>query len=178
MDLVGAVRRYGPVGLVPLAWSFTAVALYTPLVSERTLLIALSVMSVIFAVFALQGEMGEGVLRIWRYVLLAGLAVTLVGVADLLVTPEHPFLWVTLYGWMAIPAAGLAWTGVAGAPAPRAYVAVAALSLLGTVGYALGSLVAVPTLEGAGLAAVGLGHTAGVALAAVQNDGRTAKGES
>jgi len=171
MDLGGAVRRYGPVGLVPLAWSFTAVALYTPLVSERTLLIALSVMSVVFAVFAPQREMGEGVLRIWRYVLVAGLAVTLVGVADLLFTPAHPYLWVVLYGWMVIPAAGLAWTGVAGAPAPRAYLAFAAVSLLGTVGFAAGAQLALPLLEGAGLAAVGLGHTVGVVLAAVQNDG-------
>lgn len=177
MDLVGVVRRYGPVGLVPLAWSFAAVALYTPRVSERTLLIALGVMSVVFAVFAPQREMGEGLLRIWRYVLVAGLAVTLVGVADLLVTPADPYLWVVLYGWMLIPAAGLAWTGLGGAPAPRAYLAFAAVSLLGTVAYAVGSQLALLTVEGAGLAAVGLGHTAGVALAAAGNDGRVAKGE-
>ncbi len=178
MDLVGVIKRYGPAGLVPLAWSFTAVALFTPMVSERTLLIALSVMSVLFAVFAPQGEMGEGVLRIWRYMLVAGLAVTLVGVADLLLTPMDPYLWVVLYGWMVIPSVGLAWTGVAGPPTPRAYLTAAAVSVLGTVAYAVGSLVAALSLQGTGLAAVALGHTAGVVLAAAQNDGGGTKGES
>jgi hypothetical protein len=175
MDLVGAVRRYGPVGLVPLAWSFTAAAVFTPLVTERTLTIALGVMSVIFAVFAPQREMGEGLLRIWRYVLVAGLAVTLVGLADLLVTPADPLLWVTLYGWMVVPTVGLAWTGLAGAPAPRLYLLFAAVS---AVGVALFALASGPAATGtgtptawAGLVALAAGHTAGVALAAVQNTG-------
>jgi hypothetical protein len=175
MDSVGALRRYGPVGLVPLAWSFTAAAVFTPLVTERTLTIALGVMSVIFAVFAPQREMGEGLLRIWRAVLVAGLAVTLVGLGDLLLTPADPLLWVTLYGWMVIPTAGLAWTGLAGAPAPRLYLSFAAVSAAGLLLFALaGGPPATPALTpgaGAGLVVLAAGHTAGVALAALQNDG-------
>lgn len=172
MGMVGAVRRYGPVGLVPLAWSFTAAAVFTPLIAERTLTIALGVMSVIFVLFAPQREMGEGLLRIWRYVLVAGLAVTLVGLADLLLTAADPLLWVTLYGWMIIPTTGLAWTGLAGAPAPRLYLLLAAVSAVGVGLFALaGWLPATGTVRAAGLVVLAAGHTAGVALAAVQNTG-------
>jgi hypothetical protein len=112
-------------------------------------------------------DMREGILFVWKVVLVVGLGFTLAGTVGLAVTPSvMPLLAVSIYGWMLLPAAGLAYTGRAIDRSPRVYLGGAALSVLGTVVY-VGSPVLPgtvrPTLLGLGL--VGLGQTAGIAVA-------------
>ncbi|WP_331235109.1 hypothetical protein [Natronorarus salvus] len=64
---------------------------------------------------------------------------------------------VTVLGWIPVPGVGLADTGLAGAPGARIYLAVAALSLLGGLSYALGLLVASSATLLVGLALTGVG---------------------
>src|SRR6056297_182971 len=141
------LRENGPVVLVPLAWTF-ATAAHLDLLALRTVLIAHLVMDAIIATFTVLSwrEMTDGVLLAWRRVLLAGLAVTLVGTAGLLADPPlAPLLTATVVGWMLVPAAGLAYTGLRVDRHPRAYTVGAALSGVGAVVY-LGGVVATETL--------------------------------
>ncbi|MFB6304861.1 MAG: hypothetical protein ABEH47_06825 [Haloferacaceae archaeon] len=168
----------GPAGLVPAAWGLTVAAVFTPLVTDRTLLIALVVMDVLLAAFyvATRDEMTGPVLGAWRRVLVAGLAANLVGTAGLLVAPgARALLAVPLYAWMVLPGLGYVrtWretpTGL-----PRAlYGLSAAGSLVGAGLYAVAPLVAGGDGPAAlaGLVAVGAGQTAGIVTAAVENAG-------
>lgn len=165
------LRENGPVVLVPLAWTFAAVA-HLDLVTLRTVLIAHLVMDAILVVFTVASwtEMTEGVLWVWRTVLLLGLGLTLAGTAGLLATPPiEPLLSLTVIGWMVVPAAGLAYTGANVAAAPRVYTVGAALSAAGAVVYAAGVLSdpsGIAVVTGLGLA--GLGQTAGIGNAVAQ----------
>lgn len=162
------LRENGPVVLVPLAWTF-AITAHLDLLALRTVLIAHVVMDTVLVAFTVLSwsEMRSGVLRAWKLVLLAGLALTLAGTAGLLVRPPAlSVLWLTVVGWLLVPAAGLAYTGRRVDRSPRAYTAGAALSVLGAVVYA-----ASPVLTGdalslvAGLAIAGVGQTAGIVVA-------------
>lgn len=162
----------GPAVLVPAAWAVTLGAHVSPLVSRRTLLIALVVMTVLLGVFAVgTRELMTGpVLGVWQGVLVVGFVVTLVGTVDMLVTPgSDPTLAVTLYGWMVAPA--LAYVATAQSvesPFGSVYLAGAVLALTGAAVYALaGSEVDAAV----GIVAVGVGQTAGIVAAVVQNPG-------
>jgi len=162
------LRENGPVVLVPLAWTFAAAA-HLDVLAVRTVLIAHLVMDAILVAFTALSwsEMRTGVLRAWKLVLLAGLGLTLVGTAGLLRTPPAtPLLWVTVVGWLLVPAAGLAYTGQHVDRSPRVYTAGAALSLLGAAVY-VGTLLVSAGTTGliAGLAVAGLGQTAGIVAA-------------
>lgn len=167
----------GPAGLVPAAWGLTLAAVFTPLVADRTLLIALVVMDVLLAAFyvATRGEMTGPVLGAWRRVLVAGLAANLVGTAGLVVVPEaRALLAVTLYAWMVLPGLGYVRTWRAtDEPRPRAlYGLSAAGSLAGAGLFAVAPLGAAPEATAfVGLLAVGVGQTAGIVTAAVRNAG-------
>jgi len=162
------LRENGPVVLVPLAWTFAAAA-HLDLLATRTVLIAHLVMDVILVAFTALSwsEMRTGVLRAWKLVLLAGLVLTLVGTVGLLQTPPAtPLLWVTVVGWLLVPAAGLAYTGQRVDRSPRAYTAGAALSALGAAVYVTTGLLAAGSAGPvAGLAIAGLGQTAGIVAA-------------
>jgi len=172
---MGRVTDLAPAGLVPAAWLVTAGA-HRGAVSERTLLTALVVMDVLLVAFVVAGaaEMTGPVLRIWRLVLLAGLPVTLAGTVGLwLSPPSEALLGVSLYGWILLPGAAYLRTGtlVVEAPFRQVYLLAGALSLAGATVYAAATVSggAAPGLLVAGLAGVGVGQSAGLVAAAVQN---------
>ena len=161
------LRENGPVLLVPAAWGVVGAA-HAGVVSERTLLIAHAVMAVILLVFAVVSwnEMGEGVLRVWRNVLAVGFFLTVSGLAGLYGIPgDSVFLAVSLYGWMLLPAAGLAYTArKTDAPYPSAFGAF--LSVVGALVYAVGvtaPVLSVPQPSLLAVALVGVGQTVGIA---------------
>jgi hypothetical protein len=170
---MGHTTDVAPAGLVPAAWLVTLGA-HAGVVSARTVFVALVVMDVLLLAFFLAslGEM-TGLLRVWQAVVALGLVATLVGTADAWLTPApDPFLAVTLYAWMGLPAAAYVPTGRAhdDPTLRRVYLAAAALSLAGTGLYALGHLTGTAATV-AGLGAVGAGQTAGIVTAVWQNTG-------
>jgi hypothetical protein len=161
------LRENGPVVLVPLAWTFATTA-HLDLLALRTVLIAHIVMATIIAAFTVLSwrEMTDGVLLVWKRVLLAGLPITLVGIAGLLANPPiEPLLTATVVGWMLVPAAGLAVTGRLVDRRPRAYLVGAVLSAVGAVAYVGGLSAAVPALVIGGLSLTNVGQTAGIVAA-------------
>lgn len=173
---MGTLTDVGPAGLVPAAWTVTISAHTTSLVAERTLLIALCVMDVLLLAFLLAAysEMDGPVLRVWRTVLAGGFVVTLAGTVGLALDPNQPaLLAVSLYGWMVIPGLAYVRTGqsVEETPARSIYFFAAGASVGGALLYAAGHLAGVSpaaTVVG-GLVVVGIGQTAGIVTAALQN---------
>lgn len=171
---MGRATDLAPAGLVPAAWLVT-VGAHASVVSARTLFVALVVMDVLLVAFFLAGraEMTGPVLRVWLGVLVAGLAVNLVGTADMAFDPTtNPVLPVTLYGWMVFPGLAYLHTGrlVSRRPYREIYAGAGALSLVGAAVYAAahaGPLVASGLLWG--LAIVGVGQSVGMVTAAAQN---------
>lgn len=171
MGITAVLERYGPVGLVPLAWGFVGAALFTPLVDERTLLIGLGVMTAIFAVFVAHPAMGEGLLGVWRAVLAGGFGVNVVALAALLVAAvPRSLAAVSLVGWLLFPTVGLAVTGRRAA-AGGWYRAFAAASGVGAALFGAALLAGGRDAAVAGLGLLAAAQTASVALAAAQNDG-------
>jgi hypothetical protein len=183
------LRESGPVVLVPLAWSF-AIAAHLGRLEERTVLIAHLVMDCILAAFAAASwsEMNEGVLRVWKLVLLVGLGFTVSGTGALLGrndsrSPEAETvaagsgsvraraLALTVQAWLLVPAAGLAYTGlcVGEDEGPGIYLAGATLSVLGSLAYASAPTDS-PAATGKllGLALANVGQTAGIVNAVYQ----------
>ena len=161
------LRENGPVVLVPLAWTF-ATAAHLGLLADRTVLIAHLVMLIIIAAFTLLSwrEMTDGVLLVWKRVLVVGFAVTLAGTAGLLADPPLTgLLGTAIVGWMLAPAAGLAYTGRHVDRHPQVYTAGAALSGLGIVSYTLGLGLGVAALPVVGLTLANVGQTAGIVAA-------------
>ena len=147
--------QFAPVGLVPLAWTFTSLAGYTAVVSPRALRIGLGVMCLLFVVFAAHPEMSGPALGAWRRVIAAGLVPTATALAALFAAPAlaPPLGRLAVAAWLAAPAYGLWRTGRALALDDRRYDLFAACTLVG----------AVPVVAGGALPAVGLG---GIALGA------------
>ncbi len=164
-------REDGPALLVPLAWTFVT-AVHLELASEHALLIAHFVMATIIAGFTLLSwrEMAEGVLLIWRRVLVVGFAITLAGIGGFFVDGiATPLFTVSLFGWMIVPAIALVATGRAVQIAPRAYLIGGGLSLIGAAVYAAGALVGGGVwLSVVGLSLVNVGQTAGIVTAVYQ----------
>ncbi len=175
MSTLDRVLAVLPAGLVPLAWGFTA-AVAAGAVDERPLTIGLGVMTVLFAVFAAQSAMREGVLANWRLVILGGLVVNLVALADLLVLSDGRLVPVAAYGWMVLPVPALVRTGRAVGAATR-YVAFAALSVLGAAVVVAAALTGgIAGFEAGrvtllGIALVGAGQTGSILDAVARNDG-------
>lgn len=174
MSTADRVLAVLPAGLVPLAWGFTA-AVAVGAVERRTLLIGLGVMTALFAVFAAQPAMGEGVLADWRLVIVGGFLANLLTLADaLVVLAGDPLVPVAAYAWMLLPVPAFVRTGRA-VGAPTRYVVFGALSVLGAAVVAVAGLtggvvgleVTTQTLLGLGL--VGLGQTGSILDAAVRN---------
>ncbi|MFC5278278.1 hypothetical protein ACFPM1_05810 [Halorubrum rubrum] len=165
------LRENGPSILVPAAWLVTASAVLG-IVGTHALFVAHVVMSVLLVAFLVGswGEMGSGALRVWKLVILAGTPVTLAGVAGFLALggrlalPAEPLLAVALYGWILLPAAGLADTGRRVERAGRAYDLGAACCVVGALGVALAGS---STATAAALGVVGVGQTVGIVAATV-----------
>lgn len=162
------LRETGPAVLVPAIWTVVAGA-HLGTVSEHTLLVAHAVMTALLLAFVglSWGDMTEGVLRVWRGVILAGTPPAVAGTAGLLATPPvDVLLGVSVVAWLALPAPALWYTGRRVATYPLAYLAGGAASGLGAIGYVgaaasgagTGPLVATVALAG-------IGQTAGIAAA-------------
>jgi len=167
------VRETAPGLLVPLAWVFVAGA-QQGLVSGRSIFIAHLVMAVFIGFFLVTGwaDMSSGALAGWRAVMGVGFVVTVAGIGGFLVSPgtsTATALWaVSLFGWMLLPAVGLAYTGRLLDSAARIYYGSALLSGLGllvAVGWILSGNDAVGLV---GLALVGIGQTVGIVDAVVR----------
>lgn len=133
--MIGTIRDLGPIALIPAAWTATALTVLGYL-GEDGMLIAHVVMAVFISFFAVTGwsKMSTGALRSWRTVLVAGLPVTLAGLAGFLVTAFETALWgISLVGWMLLPAAGLVDTARRLPEAKVVYNSAAALSALGAL---------------------------------------------
>ena len=162
--------------LVPAAWGVAIGAIFTPLVTDRTLLIALVVMDLALVAFYLVSReaMTGPVLGTWQRVLLWGLAANLIGTAAMLVAPDVDLLvGLPLYAWMVLPGAGYVrtWSAVEAARPRGVYLLAAVLSLAGALLYAVAPLspAGVETTGLVALLAVGVGQTAGIATAAIRN---------
>jgi hypothetical protein len=166
------LRATGPVALVPLAWSFVFAA-HLGRVSMHALTVAHVLMAVLLALFAATSwnEMAEGALGVWRAVIAVGFVITVAGLVGLLVTPVvGPLLGVALIGWMLLPGVGLLLTARSDVKFPIAYGVAGVLSLVGTLSY-LGALATPRVVFGfLGLALVGMGQTAGIVAAVVENE--------
>lgn len=166
--MVAILRENGPVVLVPSAWTVAGAA-HVGAISERTLLIAHGVMAVLLAAFAFASwsEMREGVLRVWRGILVGGVFFTVAGVAGLVGSHSEDVLQgVSLYGWFLAPAVGLGYTAYE-SDAPHAYALGALLSFLGAVVYTVtlfpsASGATVADLEMVAIVLVGVGQTVGI----------------
>lgn len=176
MSVPRRLLDYGPAALVPAAWAVTAGAVATPLVSDRTLLVALVVMDALLVAFVLaaRGAMTGPVLGAWRRVLLGGLAATLVGTAALAAAPgADALVALPLYAWMLLPGAGFVYTGarVEARGPRRVYAAAAFLSVAGALLYALAGAApaAADATRLAALLGVGVGQTLGILTAAARN---------
>ena len=164
-----SLRENGPALAVPAAWIVAAAAVLG-VVSTHALFVAHVVMSVLLVAFLVgsRNEMGSGALRVWRLVILAGTPVTLAGVIGFLALggtlslPAGPLLSIALYGWILLPAVGLADTGRRVGRAARAYDVGAACCVVGAVGVAVAGS---PTVTAASLGVVGAGQTVGIVAA-------------
>ncbi|WP_247006179.1 hypothetical protein [Halorientalis litorea] len=163
------VRDAAPAVLVPLAWLVVDAA-HRGLVGTDAVFVAHLVMAAFVAVFAITGwsAMGRGALRAWRAVLVAGLGVTLAGIAGFRLSSE-PLLTVSVVGWMVLPTAGLAYTGRAFPAARLPYYVSAALSGLGAVVYVTTLVRSGLLPSSVGIALVGVGQTIGMVDAVLRS---------
>nr|WP_223174288.1 hypothetical protein [Halorubrum aquaticum] len=165
------LRENGPALLVPAAWAVVA-GVVVGTVSERALFVAHVVMAFLLVAFLAGSwdDMRSGVLRAWKLVILAGTPATLAGVAGFLArdggldVPAEPLLAAALYGWILLPAIGLAYTGRHVGTAARAYDLGAACCLVGAVGVVLAGT---PAGTAVALVVVGTGQTVGIVAATV-----------
>lgn len=153
------LRENGPALLVPAAWTVAAGATLGA-VSTHALFIAHVVMSVLLVGFvaASRREMATGVLRAWRAVIVAGVPVTLAGVAGFALGADA-LLAVALYGWALLPAAGFLHTARRVPAGAWVYAVGIACCLIGVVGLLLASTA---EATAAALAVVGVGQTGGI----------------
>lgn len=159
------LREHGPALLVPAAWGVAA-GTVAGVVSTHALFVAHLVMSVALVAFAALSwdEMAAGALRAWRTVILAGIPVTLAGVAGLHLENE-PLLAVAVYGWILLPAAGFLDTARRVTGGAWLYLAGAGCCVAGFVGLLLADTT---TATVASLAVVAVGQTAGIFDAVVR----------
>lgn len=174
--MLDRVREYGPVGLVPLAWGFTAAA-HLGYVGEHPLFVAHVVMVVLLASFAALSwtEMSEGALRAWRTVVTAGVGVTALGLLSFRVSarPAGALRAGAVVGWMLLPAWGLTDTArrTPGLGFARVYLGAAMASVAGATLAVFGLASWVPAAGWvvlAGIAVTGVGQTASIVAAARQ----------
>lgn len=165
--MFGTLRRFAPVVLIPSAW-IAAGAAVTGALRPDGMLIAHLVMAGFILLFLVTGwrEMDRGALRAWRAVLVAGLAITLAGVAGFVGPVAGPtLLGVSLVGWMLLPAAGLAYTARAIPDAAVVYAGGAAVSAVGAAVFVWTLSAGAPAV-GPAFGLVAVGHTVGIVDAA------------
>lgn len=161
--MIRQLRETGPVFLVPAAWLVVAGA-HLEMVSDHAIFIAHLVMATFIAFFLTTGwsAMDDGALAGWRAVMVVGLGLTIAGIGGFVLDTEW-LLALSLVGWMALPAAGLGYTGLELPAARRQYFGGAILTLLGA-GLYLASLAGFGDQSFAlgAIAFVGVGQTIGI----------------
>ena len=170
------LRENGPALLVPAAWGVAA-GTVLGVVSAHALFVAHVVMSALLVAFVVASwrDMAAGVLRAWKFVILAGTPVTLAGVAGFLardgalpalatVLPADALLAVAFYGWMLLPAPAFGYTALRD-PASRRSAVHGVAAACSVAGAGVAALAGSPTGVVAGIALVGLGQTAGILAA-------------
>jgi hypothetical protein len=164
------LRESGPGLLVPAAWLFVVLA-HLDYVSEHVLFVAHVVMSVLLVAFLALSwdDMREGVLAVWRRVILLGTPATIAGTAGFLVDAQAAALWsVALAAWMLLPPVGFYYTARDVEAGAAVNLAAGALAALGFLVYAGGQVIeAGPTQPDnpvlvVGLVLVGVGQTVGI----------------
>lgn len=169
-------RQFGPVLMVPAAWTATAFSIHTSILGSYEMMIAHVFMSLMMAAFLITGwnEMEKGVLKAWRTTIVAGLLVTLVGLAGF-IGPDTPWMQiVSLYGWMIVPGLALVYTGFKDDVYGKIYTVSGLLSLIGFGVYFLQrfNYFQADTYSITGLTIVAIGQTLGIFIAAYQNSDR------
>ncbi|WP_436935576.1 hypothetical protein [Halovenus marina] len=166
--MIRSFRERGPVVLIPAAWTAVGATEFEYL-STDGLFVAHLVMAAFIGFFLLTGwsELSAGALRAWRVVLLVGFGLTLAGIAGFLVdTFETALLATSLFGWMVLPAGGLAYTALELPEARLVYGGGALVSVLGACVFAVALVWTIDPGLVAGLALVAVGQTAGIVDAA------------
>jgi hypothetical protein len=168
VDVFGPLRRFGPVVLIPAAW-ITAGAAAVGRLRTDGLLIAHLVMAAFIAFFLVTGwrALDRGALRAWRAVLVVGFLVTLSGIAGFVGPFAGPvLLGVSVFGWMLVPAAGLAYTARALPEAAGVYGGGAVAATAGAILFAWTLSTPGDPLVALAFGMVALGQTAGIIDAA------------
>ncbi|MFC6954063.1 hypothetical protein [Halorubellus litoreus] len=165
------VRETAPAGLVPLAWTFAALA-HLEVASPHTALVAHVVMDVVLVAFAAlswRDMQTHPVLRAWLAVIVVGAGVTLVGTYALATDGGETLLRATVFAWMVVPAVALGYTGrvLPREEADWVYTVGGVLSGVGALAFLYGSVGGV-ALALPAIALAGVGQTAGILNAVVQ----------
>lgn len=126
-------RKFGPVLMVPAAWSTAILAIHTELMPQNGLLVAHLVMISLMILFLVTGwkKMNRGVLKAWRTVLLVGLPLTVMGALGLLGIQKDIFTAASLFGWFFLPGSALVYTGKKDERFGSGYTVSGLFSLLG-----------------------------------------------
>lgn len=164
------VRETGPALLIPSAWGLVAAA-HLGVVTTHPVFVMHAVMSVLLVAFAAAswGEMTSGVLRAWRAVIVAGTPFAVAGLAGFaLSNPPTALFALALGGWMLLPAAGFGYTARDLSAGAWVYAAAAAGCPIGAGLYAYGAVTGSGTMQGAGIAVVGVAQTAGIVDAVIR----------
>jgi len=169
--MLRGVRETAPVVLVPLAWTFAAVA-HLEFVTTDTALVAHVVMDVLLVAFAAlswQDMQAHPVLRAWLAVIVVGAGVTFVGTYALATDAGKTLLRGTVFGWLLVPAVALVYTGsmLPREERARVYTAGGVVSAVGAVAFLYGSLAGY-ALTLPGIALGGVGQTAGIVAAVLE----------
>jgi len=165
------VRETAPVALVPLAWTFAALASLGVL-APRTVLVAHVVMDallVAFAALSWRDMQTHPVLRAWLAVIVVGASVTLVGTYALATDAGETLVRATVFGWLFVPALALSYTGrvLSADEHASVYAAGGVLSLTGALAFLYGTLSGF-ALSLPAIALAGVGQTAGIVTAVVE----------
>lgn len=172
--MAGVVRKYGPVLLVPLAWTLVTGAHFYDTIGRHELFMAHIFMTLImFAFVAVSwNEMNEEVLLIWKKVIALGVPATFAGALGLTIFLQNePLQLVSIFYWMVSPGIGLYVTGRATDLFSRPYRLTGFASVIGALIYSIQFFTQVPALLLVmySMLMVGSAQTLGILLAAYQN---------
>ena len=172
--MIQKLLKYGPVVLVPAAWTATAAAHFYTVFGAYELMIAHAVMVVLMTVFLAAGwaHLDQKVLRIWRNLILLGIPAILSGLIGLSVLSSLEVLKAaSILYWMISPGVALVLTGRQADIFGRAYILTGISSVLGAIFYIMQFFTPVADLllVMVSMIAVASGQTFGILLAAYQN---------
>ena len=164
------LRETGPAFLIPAAWG-VVIAAHLNAVTTHPVFVMHAVMCLLLIAFGVLSwrEMDAGVLRTWRWVILAGTPFACLGLAGFFVSTGSTWLFAAaLLGWALAPAAGFVSTARQVRDGVGVYAAGAALCVLGAILYVSGIAIGSTGASVAGLVAIATGQTAGISDAVLR----------